>query len=114
MELAPGDPPRIRLLLEQIVTFESAVKPWLAGEPPDSHRVGKVTVAPEKLRISVPSRFMQRAQTLQTEPISLRDVRQSFTGDFKVDLPPGATIVGRSTNLVSVSVEILPPQPKPQ
>jgi DNA integrity scanning protein DisA with diadenylate cyclase activity len=113
VELAPGDPPRIRLHLEQIVTFESAVKPWIVGELPDSHRLGKVSVAPEKLRISVPYRFMQQAQTLQTEPISLREVRQSFTRDYKVELPPGASIVGRSTNLVSVSVEILPPESKP-
>jgi DNA integrity scanning protein DisA with diadenylate cyclase activity len=113
VELAPGDPPKIQLYLEQIVTLESAVKPWLVGQVPQAHRLGKVTVVPEKLRITIPSRFMQHARTLQTEPIHLKDARQSFTRDVEVELPPGASLIGRSTTRVNVTVEIVPLEPKP-
>jgi uncharacterized protein (TIGR00159 family) len=107
LDLAPGDPPMIELVLERIVTLESTVKPRLVGKPPGGHRVGGVSAAPQKVRITVPSRFVQRARTLDTAPISLEDAQQSFTREVALDLPPGGAIIGRPNNLVSVAVEIV-------
>lgn len=108
IQMAAGVPPVIRLTLEQTVTIESSLRPWLVGKPPAGHRLGKVTVDPAKLRISVPSRYSVRARTLRTEPISLEDVTESFQREVSVELPAGATLIDRPNDRVELTVEVLP------
>ena len=110
--LAPGDPPIIELTLDRVVRLEATVQPRLIGSPALSHRLGSVSVVPQKLQLSVPSRRASRARTLPTEPIQLNGVDASFTKEVKILLPQGTTVLNDQGDHARVNVEIVPREPR--
>ncbi|MBO4647285.1 MAG: hypothetical protein J5806_03930 [Lentisphaeria bacterium] len=52
---------------------------------PPGCKVGKVTVNPEKIRITAPSTKLEKIELIRTLPISLEGVRHSFDCDQKLD-----------------------------
>ena len=76
---------------------------------PMGYKVGKVTVNPEKIKITAPSPKLEKIKVIRTLPVSLEGIRHSFDCDQKLDFSgfSGRDNPDVDRDKVFVQVEIL-------
>lgn len=101
------DPTSITLRIEPKRTKTVPISITLTDIPAPGHRVSLTLATPSTLQISGPEKVLDRIDQLATQPISLKDVSESFKKEITLDLPEGVTsAAGSGTPLVLVQVNI--------
>ena len=85
-EVVSLEPDQVSMLIDTTESKELPVEPWL-DEPslPPGYKLGKITVNPEKIRITAPSTKLEKIKLIRTQKISLEGIRHSFDCDQKLD-----------------------------
>ena len=101
------NPTSITLRLESKQTKTVPVSITLTDSPAPGYKVSLTLATPSTLRISGPEKTLEQIDQLATQPISLKDVSESFKKEITLDLPEGVTgATGSVTPLVLVQVNI--------
>jgi YbbR domain-containing protein len=79
----------------------------LTDSPAPGYKVSLTLSTPSSLQINGPEKTLERIDQLATQPISLKDVSESFKKEITLDLPEGVTsTTGSGTPLVLVQVNM--------
>ncbi|HHX76764.1 MAG TPA: hypothetical protein GX697_00215 [Firmicutes bacterium] len=84
---------------------EVPVKVILEGEPEEGFTLGEVTVSPAQVEVTGPEDILAEVRQLETEPLSIEGLTETFTADVALIVPEGLEIeAGGGT--ITVTVEI--------
>lgn len=101
------NPASVTLRIEPKRTKTVPVSITFIGSPAPGYKVSLSLVTPSTLRISGPEKALEQIDQLATQPVSLKDVSESFKKEIPLDLPEGVTgATGPGTPLVLVQVNI--------
>lgn len=102
------NPTSITLRVEPKQTKTVPVNITLTDSPAPGYKVSLTLATPSDLRISGSEKKLEQIDQLATQPISLKDVSESFKKEITIDLPEGVTSAAGSVNplvLVQVNIE---------
>ncbi len=102
------NPTSITLRIERKQTKTVPVNIALTDSPAPGYKISLTLATPSTLRISGPEKVLEQIDQLATQPISLKDVSESFKKEITLDLPEGVTSAAGSANplvLVQVNME---------
>lgn len=101
------NPSSITLRIERKRTKTVPVSITLTDSPAPGYKVSLTLATPSAMMISGPEKALEQIDQLATQPISLKDVSESFKKEITLVLPEGVTgITGAFTPLVLVQVNI--------
>ena len=100
-------PSKVNLTIDKIISRELPVEAVLdENKLPSGYKIGKVTVAPEKVTVRAPSTKLNRMKTIRTTPIPLDNITHNFDCDQGFDSVNYSDIDFDRKNVL-VQVEIL-------
>lgn len=79
------DPAYVRLTLDESVTKEIPVKPYIVGQPATSHEIKKIISAPSSVMVEGSRTEMARLSVLRTEPLDVTGLDADITQNVRVD-----------------------------
>lgn len=98
-------PTTISVRLDEIVKKDVGVLPDLRGKPSAGLYIGRLIIEPDVVQILGPKSDMQRINKLYTEPIDLKNIKESVSKEYQLNL--GDFIFSNiSTKSVRVSIEV--------
>ena len=110
VQVASLEEKQVSMLVDTTESRELPVEPVLDETSlPSGYKVGKVTINPEKIKITAPSTKLEKIELIRTKPISLEGIRHSFDCDQKLDFSgfSGRDKPDVDRDKVFVQVEIL-------
>jgi YbbR domain-containing protein len=77
----------------------------VTGNPASGYRVALTLASPSTLQIVGPEKSLSQIDQVATQPVSVKDVSESFKKEIALDLPSDVT-VGSDSSLVTAQVKI--------
>ncbi len=98
------EPAYVRLTLDESVTKEVPVKPYIVGQPAKSHEIKKIISNPSSVMVEGAKTEMDRLSVLRTEPLDVTGLDADITQNVRID--PNGKAVRIKTPEVTVTVVI--------
>ncbi|MBN8548043.1 MAG: YbbR-like domain-containing protein [Deltaproteobacteria bacterium] len=91
VEVVSVDPNEIKFTFDTLVEKELPVEVTKLGTLSSGLKVDDVSLSPARVRVRGPESRLRDVDSVQTEPIDLREIESSFTKDFPLR-PPAALV----------------------
>ena len=105
VEVTTIEPATLTLELDDIATKEVPVRVPRIGALTNGRKVARITVTPESVVVSGPASKLGDIQSVNTRPIDLTDLDDSYRGEVEINSPGGLFHSAVEAALVEVQIE---------